>query len=125
MLRYVFVLLMAFGSSGAFSHQLLPTYPTFQRSFVDGVFGTRLEMFNKRADVEFYEIGVFDKDWNPISFATENKILNLKYLETKSFNVYVRENDVKRAVYICTESKIKRHNTQITLISSKICSKVK
>ena len=42
---------------------------------------------------------------------------------TKFQPVYVQ--DVAKAVYICTESKVFKSTEQVTLISSRICSKIK
>ena len=39
-----------------------------------------MEMFNKRKDVKWYEIGVFDEEWKAIPFVTSYKILEVKYL---------------------------------------------
>jgi hypothetical protein len=124
MFRYVIVLMMVLSCS-ANAHQFLPTYPKFQNSFVEGVVYTKMELFNKRKEIGFYELGVFDADWNSIAFATESKIIRINYLETKYINVYIKKEDLKRAVYICTESKIKKEDIQATSIASKICSKIK
>ena len=124
MFRYVIVLMM-FVSSCANAYQFLPTYPKFENSFVEGVVYTKMELFNKRKEIGFYELGVFDADWNSLSFASESKLIRINYLETKSVNVYIKKEDLKRAVYICTESKIKREDIQATPIASKICSKIK
>ena len=107
------------------AHQFTPTYPKFENSFVEGVYYTKMELFNKRREIEFYELEVFDADWNPLPFASENKIVRIGYLETKKLNVYVRKEDLKKVVYICTESKIRKQDIQATSISSKICSKIK
>ena len=124
MFRYVIALMMVLSCS-ANAHQFLPTYPKFQNSFVEGVVYTKMELFNKRKEIVFYELGVFDGDWNSIAFATESKIIRVNYLETKYINVYIKKEDLKRAVYICTESKIKKEDIQATSIASKICSKIK
>ena len=47
------------------------------------------------------------------------------YLETKRIDVYVRNSDRRRVVYICTISKLSANSKDATLISSRICSKVK
>lgn len=109
----------------AHSHQFTPTYPQFEQSFVDGVVQTKMELFNKRSEVEYYELGVFTENWEPISFAAESKIIHIKYLETKKISVYVKSSDLKKVVYICTESRLRREDVKDTVISSKICSKVK
>jgi hypothetical protein len=107
------------------AHQFTPTYPKFETSFVEGVYFTKMELFNKRKEIDFFELGVFDADWNALPFASENKIIRINYLETKKINVYVRKEDLKKVVYICTESKIRKQDIQATSISSKICSKIK
>jgi hypothetical protein len=124
MFRYVFLLVVLF-STKVDAHQFLPTYPKFEQSFISEVSQTKMEIFNKRKDVEYYELGVFDSNWNALTFASENKLIHVKYLQTKPINVYVRNSDLKRVSYICTESKLSKAETKQTLISSKICSKIK
>jgi hypothetical protein len=84
-----------------------------------------MSMFNKRQDVEWYEIGVFDENRYPIPFVSSYKLVNIPYLDRVNFDVYVRDMDVKRVVYICSRSKLRAEQTQYALISSVICSKVK
>lgn len=124
MFRYVAMILLMIGGY-ANAHQFLPTYPTFQYSFIEGVMYTKMQLFNKRKDIEYYELSVFDADWNPVTFASENKIIRINYLQTKDVNVYVKKEEIKKVTYICTESKIKKESVQNTVISSKICSKVR
>ena len=50
------LLLLLFPLS-AFSHEMTPTYFKFERSHLDGVYKTQVKLFNKRKDVEFYELG--------------------------------------------------------------------
>jgi hypothetical protein len=107
------------------AHQFTPTYPKFEQAFVEGVVQTKLELFNKRQEVEYYQLGVFTGDWQPVVFASENKLIHVKYLETKKINVYVRIQDVSKVTYICTESRHRREDATATVISSKICSKIK
>jgi hypothetical protein len=124
MIRYVFVM-MLFLSGQAYAHQFLPTYPKFEQSFISEVSYVKMELFNRRKEVEYYELGVFDADWNALSFATENKLVQIKYLEIKNINVYVKNEDLKKVSFICTESKLRKGDSKQTLISSKICSKIK
>lgn len=125
MLRYV-VSVILFGLGGlASAHQFLPTYPTFQHSFIQGVVYAKMELFNKRKEVEYYELGVFDANWSPVTFASENKIIQIGYLQTKYINVYLRKEDLTKAAFICTESKFPKRDEQAALISSRICSKIK
>jgi hypothetical protein len=84
-----------------------------------------MEMFNKREDVEFYEIGVFDENWNAIPFVTSYNIIKLRYLGHVAFDVYIRKDDVSRAEYICSKSKLRKDGNTKTAVSSRICSKFK
>ena len=107
------------------AHQFTPTYPQFDQSFVEGVLQTKMEIFNKRREVEYYELGVFDKDWNPVTFASDDRIIRVRYLETKKLSIYVKSEDLPKVTYICTESRLRKEDVKDTVISSKICSKVK
>lgn len=126
MLKFLTSLLIAVASS-ATAHQFTPTYPQFETSFVEGILQTKMELFNKRSEIEYYELGVFDKDWARVTFAASNgKLVRINYLETKAIDVYVKSQDVKKVVYICTESRILKDSiVRNSLVSSKICSKVK
>jgi hypothetical protein len=106
------------------AHELTPTYPDLKPSYVDGLLVARLSMFNAREDVEYYEIGVYDESWNKVPFATTDKIAKVPYGEHKSFEVYVRKQDKKRAVYVCTVSKLRSDKPSFAIISSKVCSRL-
>jgi hypothetical protein len=123
-MRALLVALMCL-CSFAQAHQFIPTYPKFEQAFVEGVVQTKMELFNKRPEVEYYELGVFSQDWRPVVFASESKLIHVKYLETKKVNVYVRVQDLPQVTYICTESRLRREDAKDTVISSKICSKIK
>lgn len=125
MLRYVFILFLLLIGGYANAHQFLPTYPTFKYSFIDGVMYTKMQLFNKRKEVEYYELSVYDDNWNAVTFASESKLIRVGYLQTKDVNVYVKKEDLRKATYICTESKHRKENVQDTVITSKICSKIK
>lgn len=85
---------------------------------------TTVNIFNRRKDVSFFEIEVFDEDWTPLPFAAQSRLLQLQYLEKKSVNVYIRRKDLNRVEYVCTRSKIFM-GKGTTKVSSKICSRVK
>lgn len=104
---------------------MVPTYPKLKPSHIDGVYGTTMQMFNKRADVEYYEIGVFDKDFNPIPFVTSYNVIKINYLGHVTFDVYIREKDKNKATYVCSKSKLRKDNKVRTAITSRICSKFK
>lgn len=101
---------------------MTPTYPELKSSYIPGVLTTKLQLFNKREDVSYYEIGVFDSDWNPIPFVTAYKLLKMEYLSHVEFDVYLNNNDKSIAVYVCSKSKLRRDEASI---SSRICSKFK
>jgi hypothetical protein len=107
------------------AHEMTPTYPKFVPSFMSGLQKVSMKMFNKRKDVEWYEIGVFDESRYPIPFVSSYKVVNIPYLGHADVDVYVRDEDVKRVTYICSRSKLRTDKTQYALVSSIICSKVK
>ena len=83
-----------------------------------------MQLFNKRKEIEYYELSVYDANWKSLPFASESKIVKIQYLQTKDILVYIKKEDLKRVKYICSESKIQKENNQNTLVSSRICSKI-
>lgn len=108
----------------AYAHEWTPTYPKFEPSFMDSIVVTTMELFNKRSDVEYYEITVHDEEWNPIPFATTSKLVQVPYLSKESVDIYIREADCERIEYICTTSKQLELNAPGSGVDSRICSKV-
>ena len=80
MLRYV--ILSIFIATSVKAHEMVPTYPKLEPSYIKGLQKTSLTIFNKRPEVEFYEIGVFTKDWKPLPFKAVQK--KQKEFKTKS-----------------------------------------
>ena len=107
------------------AHDMTPTYPEWKMSFIPSAQMTTMQVFNKRADVQWYQIGVFDKEWQPIPFVTRYKILNIKYLQRVKFDVYVNSENVKFAEYICSTSKLRGNDDFKPIVESKICSRFK
>jgi len=123
MMKYILVICLMV--SPAFAHEMIPTYPKFGASFMEGLSKTTMTLFNKRADVEYYELAVFTKDWEPIPFVSEYTVFKIPYLSTVTFDLYVRDADRSRVTYICSKSKLRKSDITRTAISSRICSKVK
>jgi len=124
MYRYI-ILLLALIHGSATAHEFTPTYPSMQQSYVQGILYTTMTLFNVRDDVEYYELGVFDKDWGKVPFATANKLLSIKHLEKIDVDIFIRNIDINRAVYICSKSKILVQGESKTSLESRICSKIK
>jgi hypothetical protein len=123
MLKYIIVGIML--ALPVQAHEMVPTYPKLEQSHMDGLLKATMKMFNKRADVEYYEVGVFDKDLNPVPFVTAYNVFKLDYLSHTVFDIYIRASDRSRAVYVCSRSKLRKDSTTKTAISSMICSKFK
>ena len=123
MYRPVILGLLLCGSVAA--HDMTPTYPKWKMSFIPSAKMTTMQVFNKRSDVQWYQIGVFDKEWKPIPFVTRYKILNIKYLQRVKFDVYVNEENAKVAEYICSTSKLRGNDDFKPIVESKICSRFK
>ena len=121
---YLIFVLCLFGFQSN-AHEMTPTYPVLDSSYINGVVVAKMKLFNRRQDVNYYEINVFTEDWKSVSFATTDRLLKVDYNKNKMFNVYIRFADVKRTKYICTTSKVFKGGNQETLVSSMICSKIK
>lgn len=104
---------------------MTPSYPKFEQSYLEGIYSADFMLFNRRNDVSFYEISVFDDNWAPIPFAATTSILKAAYLEKVPFVVYIRKKDLNSVTYICTSSKLAKITIEMPAISSRICSKVK
>jgi len=119
------LLLLILMSSAAIAHEMTPTYPKFKSSYMDGLLKTDMEIFNKRKDIEYYEIGVFDKDFNPIPFVSSYNTYKVEYLKKIKIEIYIRETDESRVTYICSRSRVLKQKVSNTTIASTICSKIK
>ena len=120
------IILFLIGLSGYTSaHQFTPTYPELSLSYVKGVYKADMLLFNNRQDISYYALGVYDKDWKPVKFATENRIVKMQHLERKNITVYIREEDKEKALYICSKSKTLVDYAQTSIVTSRICSKIK
>lgn len=124
MKNLLLVLALLLASTPVVAHELTPTYPKLRPAYLDGLMVATVTMFNAREDVEYYEVGVFDLDWRPIPFATASKIMKVPYTERETFDVYVREKDKDRAIYLCTTSKLRADKPSNAVISSKVCSRL-
>jgi hypothetical protein len=123
MYRPVILWLLLCGSVAA--HDMTPTYPKWKMSFIPTAKMTTMKVFNKRADVQWYQIGVFDKEFKPIPFVTRYKILRIKYLSHVKFDIYINDDNVKRAEYVCTTSKLRGNDDFKPIVESRICSRFK
>lgn len=123
MKNYIIIFLFMLVPFFAHAHEMTPTYPKWETSIYDGLLVTEMEMFNKREDVEYYEIAVFDKDWKPIPFVSSFKLFKLEYLSKVKFEVFIRSQDRVKTEYICSTSKLR--NNDAPAISSMICSRFK
>src|SRR5210317_33314 len=123
MKRLLLLLIFLIIPFSVIAHEMVPTYPKWRLSYIEDLLVTEMEMFNKRADVKYYEVAVFDEDWNPIPFVTSYRVIKVDYLSRVKFDVYIRIQDKDRAKYICSTSKLT--DNKGSGISSMICSKFK
>ena len=125
MIKYGFAAALILFANGAAAHELTPTYPEIEPAYVDGVSVIKMKMWNRRSDASYYEVNVYDQDWESVPFASPEKVMRLEYLEHKSFELYVRDVDTDNVTFICTTSKQLKQDVQSTGIKSRICSRVK
>lgn len=119
-MRIILLLLLALSGNAA-AHEMTPTYPEFSVSYMAGVSVTTMNIFNKRKDVSYYEVGVFTDEWEPVAFVSQYTVIPMLYLDTVSFEIYVATHTLSSVEYICSTSKLKVGAT----VTSKICSRVK
>tara|TARA_R110001583_G_scaffold167275_1_gene320049 strand:+ start:2083 stop:2457 length:375 start_codon:yes stop_codon:yes gene_type:complete len=123
-MRFLLTLIFIFCYNNSFAHEMTPAYPKFSTSYINNVSTTKMKLFNKREEVNYYKVEVWDNDWKPIAFASTNKIIKIGYNKTMLFDVYVQTKDIKYVVYICTVSKNFKQEQKVTLVASRICSKI-
>ncbi len=121
----VISLLFMLVSFSSYSHEMTPTYPKFKSSYMEGLLVTEMEIFNKRNDVSYYEIGVFDNDFKPIPFVSSYTVYEVDYLKNVKFDVYIRQKDEPIVVYICSRSRVLEQKVSSTSVTSTVCSKIK
>lgn len=124
MKKLIFALAILFVSS-SYAHEMVPTYPEWKRGFYPGILQTTIEIFNKRSDVEYYEIGLFDKNWKPVYFVADYKVVRLRYLSSVSIDIFIAKEKRDQVEYVCSRSKLRKGNESRTAVSSKICSRFK
>jgi hypothetical protein len=119
------VLLLLLTGGYANAHQFTPTYPKLEISHMPGIMKADMVLFNDRSEINYYGINVFDEKWNPVRFATQTKIVPINYKERKYITIYLSGTGIKNAKYICSKSKILMTVTKPSIVSSRICSKIK
>ena len=122
-MRFVIAFIIMVLTHGlAFAHELTPTYFELRPSIYNNVYVTEMTMFNRRDDVKYYQVEVYDMDWKAVPFATSERIIEMRYLEKRRIELYFKKEDSERVLYICTRSKILKGGGP-TVIASNICSK--
>lgn len=104
---------------------MTPTYPDLKVSHITKVHVAKVRILNLRSDVRYYSFSVFTADWKPIPFASQNRVVEVQTNKSKIVEIYIRSKDADRVVYICSESKLFKGTEKVSLVSSRICSKVK
>ena len=125
MYRQVIALWLVLCSGYVSAHSWTPTYPEFQSSYMEGIVHTEMLLFNKRQDVDYFQIEVTDKDFKPIPFASDNKIYKVRYLQRVKVTIFIRNESLDNVGYICSRSKFLKGQAQGSLISSRVCSKIR
>jgi len=110
--------------ANAQSHEQTPAYPRILPSHVEGIVKVQLHLLNRRKEINYYEVGLFDQNFEEMDFTTKRKIIKIDYQEKVDFDVYLRKSDLDKAVYICTASKILKSNKSRAVVSSLVCSKL-
>ena len=125
-MRYIFLIILLLAANNVYSHEFTPAYPKLVPSYLPGIYVAKMKLLNKRKEIEYYQITVLSDDMEPIRFGSSDEILKLKYLSSKKVEVYISKENIKKARFICSTSKIlKIPGQEASVISSKICSRIK
>jgi len=125
-MKYIIFLATMICGQVSLAHDFTPTYPKLETTHQSGVLKASMKLFNKRNDIRYYRVGVFDDEWNKIPFIVSGgKVINVEYLDTKRFDVYIQESRRKDVTYICTKSLTLQDGSTRSIMASRICSKVK
>lgn len=121
-----FIIALLLSATVASAHEMVPTYPVWWPAFeADGVYKTNLTIWNRRKDIQYYEVEVFDRNFRPRPFVTQQKVFNLGYLERRTFSIYIKYDERPSVTYICTRSRLLKDDVGTSGVSSRICSKIK
>lgn len=112
-------------STASFAHEMTPTYFEPKSSIYNEVYEVNMLLINRREDQTYYEISVLDENFEPIVFASKDKLMNVKPYTRYPFTLFVRERDLNRVVYICTVSKTPKGTVNSSGVTTRICSKRK
>jgi len=124
-LRIALFFLIVLSSGHLSAHELTPTYIKLRQSYVENVLTTRVNLWNGRADVLYYKLNVYNKDWEKVPFfSLPGSVVKVDYTERMKLDVFIGAPEAANAVYVCTRSQILKGLKQKTVISSKICSKI-
>ena len=55
-MRYFLLLLLFVIASKSYSHEFTPTYPKLVPSYISGSSVAKMDLLNKRKDIEYYEL---------------------------------------------------------------------
>ena len=117
-----FIILLVVSGS-AMAHELTPTYPELKQSYIPEVLQTKVKMWNARVDVVYYKLEVTDAFWNDVPFIAEEKMFKLDYMQRREIEIFLPSDTT--AQYICTRSMLEKGARSRSMISSKVCSKIK
>lgn len=106
------------------AHEMTPTYPELHQSYMPGIMQADLSLFNARDDVEYYAISVWDAEWNPVAFASAQRVMHVEPGGRQDFEIYIREQDADVAVYVCTISMLRAGQQSNAIVESRICSRL-
>jgi hypothetical protein len=125
-MKKIMLLLTLLSGQASLAHDFTPTYPKLETTHITGALKASMKLFNKRDDIRYYRVNVYDSEWNKIPFIVQGgKVINVEYLDTKRFDVYIQEKNRDRVTYICTKSLTLQDGSTKSIMASRICSKVK
>lgn len=125
-MKYFIAIVSILFASSLSAHEWTPTYPVARQSFLSGVMQVTMTLVNRREDIRFYEVEVFDEEFNPVEFnVSGGNIINIEYTSRATIDIYFSRNVLDEVEYICTASKSLIRDAETSTVKSRICSRLK
>tara|TARA_R100000541_G_scaffold10601_3_gene18551 strand:+ start:214 stop:606 length:393 start_codon:yes stop_codon:yes gene_type:complete len=112
-------------ASAVIAHEQTPAYPKMKYSTVKNIVKYELSLFNQREEIKYFQIALYDQNFEGLPFSAKYRIMKVDYQTRKNFDVYIRKQDLGRAMYICTISKVAKGIRSKPFVQSMVCSKIK
>jgi len=106
-LKYFASLILSLAAFNVWGHEFGPAQVELKPSIYNAeILETDVRLYNRRDDALWFEFKVYDKDFKPVPFNADSKIVRQETDSGKNYKIRIKRRDFERATYVCTISKI-------------------